>query len=202
MKKRLLITSALMTAVLGASLATGTYAWYQAEAGNVALNAATGGSITTGIDGASISAINLNAAFSDVDKVALTDEDDGLPYMLDSGGKKIAYNGGLPTYDVVTLTISGDALTDWSSIAGTYTVTVTATGSAKVAAGAKTDALAATGYGATATATVVINQNGIGTSAPVAESDSVELQFTFVVRGLETKETTVTAGLTASIAAA
>lgn len=28
MKKRLLITSALMTAVLGASLATGTYAWY------------------------------------------------------------------------------------------------------------------------------------------------------------------------------
>lgn len=31
MKKRLLITSALMTAVLGASLATGTYAWYQAS---------------------------------------------------------------------------------------------------------------------------------------------------------------------------
>ena len=30
MKKRLFITSALMTAVMAASLATGTYAWYQA----------------------------------------------------------------------------------------------------------------------------------------------------------------------------
>ena len=39
MKKRLFITTALMTAVLGCSLATGTYAWYtagSAEGANVA----------------------------------------------------------------------------------------------------------------------------------------------------------------------
>ena len=39
MKKRLFITSALMTAVMAASLATGTYAWYQASG--------TGGITTT-----------------------------------------------------------------------------------------------------------------------------------------------------------
>ncbi len=46
MKKRLLITSALMTAVLGASLATGTYAWYTATASVGADRAVGTGSIS------------------------------------------------------------------------------------------------------------------------------------------------------------
>lgn len=42
MKKRLIITSALMTCLLGASLATGTYAWYQAGNATVKSTQATG----------------------------------------------------------------------------------------------------------------------------------------------------------------
>lgn len=53
MKKRLIITSALMTAVLGASLATGTYAWYQAS-GNATIKAVSSDTVLT-IPEASIS---------------------------------------------------------------------------------------------------------------------------------------------------
>ena len=47
MKKRLIITSALMTCLLGASLATGTYAWYQATAAATVTPVATNAGVGT-----------------------------------------------------------------------------------------------------------------------------------------------------------
>ena len=47
MKKRLLISSALMTAVLACALGTGTYAWYQATAGSIGYGTTAAANIST-----------------------------------------------------------------------------------------------------------------------------------------------------------
>ena len=47
MKKRLLITSTLMAAVLACALGTGTYAWYEATKGSTTLATAGTASVQT-----------------------------------------------------------------------------------------------------------------------------------------------------------
>lgn len=75
MKKRLFITSALMTAVMAASLATGTYAWYQAT-GTGGINAtSTSQTVTTVDPGIKMNGVAVTASLTPVstDKLHLAE---------------------------------------------------------------------------------------------------------------------------------
>lgn len=87
MKKRLLITSALMTAVLGASLATGTYAWYKAgEVGNSYAEAVKVNTISTKENSYTTGSFKVEAILGTVtDKVDLTDKNGNTYYYLPNG---------------------------------------------------------------------------------------------------------------------
>ena len=81
MKKRLIITSALMTCLLGASLATGTYAWYQATAAAtvtpVATNAGVGTAASTLSDVNYEVSVTYTANEGKLAAVSLTDPNGG-----------------------------------------------------------------------------------------------------------------------------
>ena len=127
MKKRLLITSALMTAVLGASLATGTYAWYQVSAGFTAT--ATTTVATAG--NAALGEKALTASWSTIDALNLTDTEGNCKVW--NGQAVVDANDDAPVKaDVCTLTLSG---TDLAGYAGTYTVTIRATDQVRISTG-------------------------------------------------------------------
>lgn len=105
MKKRLLITSALMTAVLGASLATGTYAWYAATTTG-GLNAAESNATVTTTSqshtvGSDASVELVFTAHAGNDKVELTNSD-GVTMYIDANGNKYTKTTGDGTggYDI------------------------------------------------------------------------------------------------------
>lgn len=195
MKKRLFITSALMTVVLGASLATGTYAWYQVSAGGVSL-ANNSGTITTGTD-TTFEAVELSAEFSQIDKLALTDSN-GKSYVYVNGVKNdVTGTTEMPKFDEVKLTLSGSGV-DWATIAGNYTVTVTTEAPVRLSLTPESV------YAGTTSVTydVTIDANGLKlTSAEGAGSSSLDLTFYVSVAGAEEVETNVGGSVTASIAA-
>ena len=199
MKKRLLITSELMTAVLGASLATGTYAWYQAASGSVGA-ATNSGTIQTSASDHSINGVELGVSYSSIPTLALTDTD-GNAWVYDAGETKVTYNGSNAKYTAVTITV-GNEDENYSAIAGTYTVTVSATGAARVAL--EVGDVYDEEDNDKVEFTVVINQYGIGTTALSQgnASDTVALTFYVSVAGADSVEATVSAGLVTSIAAA
>lgn len=85
MKKRLFITSALMTAVMAASLATGTYAWYQA--------ASTGGVKTTTEKAAIATAKPTISVSSELAiTVTLTPKDKDVLHMSQLNTEKTGYD--------------------------------------------------------------------------------------------------------------
>lgn len=192
MKKRLLITSALMTAVLGASLATGTYAWYAASA-NGTLQATDSETINASVKG-TYEAVNvaLDMSFGTLGTVALTDTN-GDSWVLVNGTKVEAAendsdNGVFAKYAQGTLTWGWNTNTpveQKAAFAGkTYTVTVAATG-ATAARVRLHDSSEDNMYSATETISVEFS---VGLTAPYNLSVT-SLDFWYSVAGLETLET-------------
>lgn len=145
MKKRLLITSALMTAVLGASLATGTYAWYQAAAGQATYTPATSGNIGTVANGYTTGSFTVSASISEPStKVALTDTNGDTYYYLQDGTTKVLDESGSLVKSAsvsvnISITYTADGLTDaeiaaaWAALnIDEISVSVTSTGKVKL----------------------------------------------------------------------
>ena len=98
MKKRLLISSALMTAVLACALGTGTYAWYSAT-NQATVSAAKGANIATTKPNINVGAVTLGATIAEVtpgSKLHLATIESGAykHYYLNAGGNKVAYQLG------------------------------------------------------------------------------------------------------------
>lgn len=130
MKKRLLITSALMTAVLGASLATGTYAWYAATAGGVDYSQADN-EVVTALQNYSASDISLSGAWGELEEdVALSDAAGVSKHI--SGGNLVT-DAGANVFGVTTFTVtSASNVNDLAAVSGAYKVTVTAYGQVRL----------------------------------------------------------------------
>lgn len=91
MKKRLFITSALMTAVMAASLATGTYAWYTATAtGGLKFSTDIKESVSTKNE-TTIAEKVIAVEFTDIPALELTDET-GRTYVYNQQGLKVEVN--------------------------------------------------------------------------------------------------------------
>ena len=98
MKKRLFITSALMTAVMAASLATGTYAWYStSDRGGIIATTVEANQITTAPGITVSSTIPVTSAYRAVNassKLHLSKWNQGnsySTYYIDANDKKIEY---------------------------------------------------------------------------------------------------------------
>lgn len=168
MKKRLLITSALMTAVLGASLATGTYAWYSATEGTFVKGAMGSETISTVDNAYSVGDITLNVVFADPSGEVKLSDTDGYSYVWVGGVKtkdtSVAQNDasmyGTIGVSITATTTRGNATADeLKAIKGTYNLTVTASGQAKISLESGAAAIAAT-KGNTATIVVTISDAG------------------------------------------
>lgn len=121
MKKRLLITSALMTAVLGASLATGTYAWYKANTDEATISKATA-SVSTSENTYSVGGITLTLSVVNA----------GTPDLVNSDGETWYYSGANLVQDAentkfgtLTLSVSTTAsANELAAYAGSYNLTL------------------------------------------------------------------------------
>ena len=138
MKKRLFITSALMTAVMAASLATGTYAWYVTSAGAGVTTVDATSKVNTAANNYSAGAVTFNAIISSTGTPKLTDNSGRTYYYLGSVGtnNKAEDTGAQLTDKYATGTVSitgvlntggtatyGEVMT--SLIGKTYRITVT-----------------------------------------------------------------------------
>ena len=95
MKKRLLISSALMTAVLACALGTGTYAWYEASRAGDTLSKATGvgsAQISTSSQSLSVGAtdtkVTLSFTAASVNATLELTNDAGVTYYVDTNGNQ------------------------------------------------------------------------------------------------------------------
>lgn len=133
MKKRLFITSALMTAVMAASLATGTFAWYTTtKAGGISVEKISSGIKTN--NAATLGAAKLTAEFSTLNPVELTNSS-GQTYVYNGDNKTLASNQGeLTKNETGTVTITNvDISTDvMKGYAGVYNVFVTSSDRVRV----------------------------------------------------------------------
>lgn len=132
MKKRLLISTALMTAVLTCALSTGTYAWYQAiQQVNVAsANITLGAANVTALD-----TVDLDVTFEieghDNTKVVLVNND-GEQYAW-VNGELVQIEKKSDEVKFYTITITGASIPQdkaesvYAAAKGTYTVTVETT---------------------------------------------------------------------------
>ena len=105
MKKRLLITSALMTAVLGASLATGTYAWYEATSNAEVSSTASSSTFNTSSQGHEIGgAGEIRLTFTGGNaNIELTNGDGVTKYMDENDNyyvKEVAVSTQVGTYTI------------------------------------------------------------------------------------------------------
>lgn len=130
MKKRLLISSVLMSAVLACALGTGTYAWYTAEqsvnkaATNVTISAATVSTI-----GDESIQVTFAASGHDANNVVMVDDDGKEKAYVNGTLVPITTNGDKAKYYTVKLTgatLSSEEQSVYAAAAGTYTVTVNA----------------------------------------------------------------------------
>lgn len=127
MKKRLLITSALMTAVLGASLATGTYAWYAVSTNRAQMTSVVG-SVGSKVDVDSIAAAGLVGTFSTLDQVDLSDYT-GKSYYLSGTKAFLDSEADIENKGTFTIDWADDTTAEqMAASAGTYTITITAGG--------------------------------------------------------------------------
>ena len=165
MKKRMFLSTVLMTLVLLLAVTTATFAWYQATAGQVSLKEQTPTG-TLSVENNAVDAGNI--------QVVVTWTTDPLPSNVnytDQSGKSFYYNGVVDedhkvevANPVVTSTVAfslaleGDEL-DKKAAAGTYTITFTATGEVKIGNSAA-EAQAVTTEGSTATHTFTIGADG------------------------------------------
>ena len=142
MKKRLLISSVLMSAVLACALGTGTYAWYQAGSAGIASGTHTNAEIGTTDNSVSIDAITFTVTATPVNnEIAYTDVN----------GKSWYYNGTIANENKVDVTatsvlntkvnltvdakLDGNTPTDGQlgAVAGTYSFTVKADSNSRIA---------------------------------------------------------------------
>ncbi len=158
MKKRLIITSALMTCLLGASLATGTYAWYQATAGSLDYKIATKGNISTKENSYELGKFEITAVLGDVStEVDLTDETGHTYYYLPDKNTKVDAGvattpQGESTVGITIKYVGEDNLSDaqikalWeTSGEDSITVTLKASNNAKVGKKDSSSFIAASG---------------------------------------------------------
>lgn len=109
MKKRLLITSTLMAAVLACALGTGTYAWYSVTAGG-SLNATADGTVEASINGTyDAGEVSLDMSFGAFTAVALSDGE-GDSYVWVNGTPVLANNN-----DALTKSASNTLTWGWNS---------------------------------------------------------------------------------------
>ena len=123
MKKRLLISSVLMSAVLACALGTGTYAWYKAEAGEKTIAQATA-DISTSVNEYSAGGVTLTLSVSNSGTPDLVNEAGETKYfsgvnLVDDTEDNVKY--GTLTLGV-TCTASAD---DKAAVAGTYNLVLT-----------------------------------------------------------------------------
>lgn len=193
MKKRLFITSALMTAVMAASLATGTYAWYQVASGGVSL-AAIKGNITTNTT-ATLDALEIPLTWSDLSGIQLTENDTGRSYVINQAGQTVDVTAKVVEADrcrAVTLTLG--AIANPLPYVGTYTVTVQSADPVRISKDS-TNVYNVGSVGASLTFTVVIESSGYKDGSNV-------ISFYASVKGGTGIEDNVTGSLTATIAVA
>ena len=181
MKKRLLISSVLMSAVLACALGTGTYAWYAASTeGTVSVTETTGGSITTNT-APSITKAGLVCAITATEKVDLSNNE-GESYYIVSGKAVKNTSANVTGAGSYTLSFAPGSSDDAKrAAAGTYTLKLTASEGAVVS-------LTENGtYGATIEFTVVIDADGNFTSGATGT-------FGYAVRAVDqdTQETNKT----------
>ena len=153
MKKRLLISSVLMSAVLACALGTGTYAWYAAStSGSVSVSNTTGGSITTK-EAPSITKASMTCAITATETVDLSN-DDGESYYIVSG-KAVQNNAAdVTAAGSYVLSFVGDDADAKRAAAGSYTLTLTGTEGAVLCLTENGE------YSATITFAVVVDADG------------------------------------------
>lgn len=163
MKKRMFLSTILMTLVLLVALTTATFAWYQASAGDYALteNAATG----------KLNVADNSLAAGKVTVTVTWGEKSSNVNYTDTNGDSYYYNGLVDEAHKVkvaspvatgtaafTLSLVGNDL-DKKAAAGTYTITFTADGEVKIG-NSVSAAIAISNSGSTATHTFTIDSNG------------------------------------------
>jgi len=172
MKKRLFISSILMTLVLLVAITTATFAWYSAASGAGAVSSSTTGTLTAEGSAGTLGSLEFEFSFagtgtsSAIKPVELTD-DSGDTYVLNSSGTPMLATNQAELFKVETLTVTltgieyaGEtvASANWGDYQGTYTITLKASGKAKLA---KTEAAAKTAsLEAEVSFTVIIASNG------------------------------------------
>lgn len=136
MKKRLLISSVLMSAVLACALGTGTYAWYAASGagGSISADAYTSGTISTTTAEGTVGGYKLAITVTPGTAILLSDEDDGKAYvMVGEDVVEAATQNVVGTYTVsIDWAAGSDNVTARKELAGDYEFTITAAGSAKL----------------------------------------------------------------------
>lgn len=169
MKKRLLISSVLMSAVLACALGTGTYAWYAATEGSFVKGTLDSATISAVDNAYRIGNITINVDLTDPSGSVKLSDTDGYSYVLVGGAKTrdttVAQNDasmyGTTTVSVSAETTRGAATADeLKAIAGTYTITITATDQAKISLVDGAGAIAAT-KGNEVTVTFTISDAGV-----------------------------------------
>ena len=129
MKKRLFITTALMTAVLGCSLATGTYAWYTASGGSAAQYATASSNLTAKNTYEKFGDLVFKFTFNvPVETLDLTDNK-GDTYVITSGTntQQVTTTKGKSSKCTVTIGYNNDVFDTNPKLApyaATYTVTL------------------------------------------------------------------------------
>lgn len=143
MKKRLLISSVLMSAVLACALGTGTYAWYQVSNDSPASATPVSGSVGTIAPSVTIDALTFTISLSGSDvtnnsgtytlaSVDLTDSSGGSNYYVN--------DSTIPSYTAskksgqfnVSIGLSLTEADDLANYEGTYTFKVEGLGYARV----------------------------------------------------------------------
>ena len=132
MKKRMFLSTILMTLVLLVALTTATFAWYTVSSSGSASLAATSEDLVTVKGSYTAGAVTLVGDITTSDSVALTDEN-GVSWVIANGNLVKAQNDAeLDKIGTATLSISWPELTGTAeeklaqklAYAGTYTVTI------------------------------------------------------------------------------
>lgn len=127
MKKRLLITSALMTAVLGASLATGTYAWYNASALGAVSVTTYNGSVNSSTNTFKTGAVTVTLEVTGITAVDLVDNTGATHYYKNEDtGTRYDAVAAAPVGNFTITASSENTTADLIAAEGEYELTVKA----------------------------------------------------------------------------
>lgn len=139
MKKRMFLSTILMTLVLLLAVTTATFAWYEVSSTGKTANLSTPDATVTTVGGTfEAAAVTLNGSLVVEPSVALTKASDGKSYVLVNGQNVVAQNDGtinkvglatlsiLWPSDVTSLPVA-DANAIYATFAGEYVVTISGT---------------------------------------------------------------------------